>query len=229
MKKQYPISFYILGITVLVYFLQNLSEVFFGLDYLLYFGAKINELILQGEIWRLVTPVLLHGSLIHLGFNMYALYSIGPGLENRYGVSSFIQLYVISALWGNTLSFLFSRNPSLGASTAIFGLISAQAVYIYKNRFLLGRAAQPLLMNILLVIAINLFLGLSPGIDNWGHLGGLCGGLFYSWFAGPSYGVDSTLRFGQIVIRQPKNTRLTTLIGFCIALLLCLLKFLFSF
>lgn len=228
MKRKYPVSYYIIGITVIFYLLQKLSELLFGYDYLLLFGAKINAFILQGELWRLITPILLHGSILHIGFNMYALYSIGPGLERRYGAKSFILLYLIGGLWGNTASFLFSPNASLGASTAIFGLIAAQGVYIYKNRLLLGRSAQPMLMNIIMLVVINLLLGLSPGIDNWGHLGGLFGGLFYAWFAGPTYGIDSTIAVGNVVIRQPKNPNLISLAAVGIALLLVLAKFLMA-
>jgi rhomboid protease GluP len=224
MKKRYPISFYIIGITVACYILQNLSQSLFGYDFLAIFGAKINSAILRGEIWRLITPVLLHGSILHIGFNMYALYTIGPGLERKYDDRSFIILYLISGLWGNTVSFLFSPNASLGASTAIFGLIAAQAVYIYKNRFLLGSAARPMLINILMVIAINLILGLSSGIDNWGHLGGLLGGLFYAWFAGPTFGVESTITLGKVIIRQPKNPNLVSLVAILIAALLVSLR-----
>jgi len=229
MKRKYPISFYIIGITVAFFLLQKLSEMLFGYDYPLLFGAKINEFILQGEIWRLITPLLLHGSILHIAFNMYALYSVGPGLERRYGPESFIILYLIGGLWGNTASFLFSPNPSLGASTAIFGLIAAQGVYIYKNRFLLGQAAQPLLMNVIVVVVINLLFGLSSsGIDNWGHLGGLLGGLFYAWFAGPTYGVDSSITFGNVVIAHPKNPRLIGIGAAATALLLVLAKILIS-
>ena len=226
MKKRYPISYYIIGATVLCYLLQNISELLFGYDYLLLLGAKINAFILQGEIWRFITPLLLHGSILHIGFNMYALYSIGPSLESRYGAKSFIYLYLISGLWGNTFSFLFTQSASLGASTAIFGLIAAQGVYIYKNRLLLGQAARPMLMNILMVIAINLALGLSAGIDNWGHLGGLIGGLFYAWFAGPTYGIESTLTLGNIVIPHSKNPRLVSLAAVLLATALILLGFL---
>jgi rhomboid protease GluP len=229
MKRKYPISYYIIGITVVFFLLQQLSKMLFGYDYPLLFGAKINEFILKGEIWRLITPLLLHGSILHIAFNMYALYMVGPGLERRYGPISFITLYLIGGLWGNTASFLFSANPSLGASTAIFGLIAAQGVYIYKNRLLLGQAAQPLLVNVIVVIVINLLFGLSSsGIDNWGHLGGLLGGLFYAWFAGPTYGIDSTITFGNVVIAHPKNPRMVGLGAVLTALLLVLAKILIA-
>ncbi|MDK2979850.1 MAG: rhomboid protease GluP [Chloroflexota bacterium] len=229
MKRKYPISFYIIGITVVFFLLQKLSTLMFGVDFLLLFGAKVNQFILKGELWRLLTPLLLHGSILHIAFNMYALYAIGPGLESRYGTESFIILYLIGGLWGNTASFLFSARPSLGASTAIFGLIAAQGVYIYKNRFLLGRAAQPMLMNVVVVVVINLLFGLSSsGIDNWGHLGGLLGGLFYAWFAGPTYGIDSSITFGNVVIAHPKNPRMVALGAAATALLLVFIKILMA-
>lgn len=227
MNKRYPITFYIIGITVVCYLLQYISKTLFGIDILIQLGMKNNALIMRGQIWRFITPILLHGSILHIGFNMYALYTIGPGLERRYGVNSFISLYLISGLWGNVLSFLLSPYNSLGASTAIFGLIAAQGVYVYKNRFLLGQAARPLLINILMVIAINLMLGLSPDIDNWGHLGGLLGGLLYAWFAGPTFGIESTITMGRIIIRQPKNPRMVSLALVLLAALLILVGFLF--
>ena len=102
MKTRYPISYFIIGINVICYLLQKLSELFFGYDYLLLFGAKINPFILQGEIWRFITPILLHASILHIGFNMYALFSVGPGLERKYSPGSFISLYLISGLCGVT-------------------------------------------------------------------------------------------------------------------------------
>jgi rhomboid protease GluP len=215
---------YIIGITVFVYFLQNLSDVFFGYDLPVYLGAKINQFILQGQLWRLITPVLLHGSLIHIGFNMYALYALGPSLERKYGVWPFLALYLIGGVWGNTLSFLLSPNPSLGASTAIFGLIAAQGVYIYKNRYLLGSTARPLLMNIVMMITINLILGLSPGIDNWGHIGGLLGGLFFAWFAGPSFGITENLYGQSVVVKDDAQPKLIFAAGIAIALAIVILR-----
>lgn len=223
LRKNY-LSYYLIGLTVGVYLLQNLFGVFLGFDLLLNLGAKINSFIFRGELWRLITPVLLHGSVLHLGFNMYALFSIGPALERKYGILPFIALYSMGGIWGNTLSFLLSPNPSLGASTAIFGLIAAQGVYIYKNRHLLGSAARPMLMNILMVVLVNLTLGLSPGIDNWGHFGGLLGGLFFAWFAGPSFGIEENL-FGQrVLVKGDAKPKLIFSAGIAIALAVVLLR-----
>lgn len=187
-KSKPWVTYTLLGVTVLIYGLQYLSTVLFNnndIPYIL--GGKINELILQGQVWRLITPVFLHGSILHIAFNMYALFTIGPGLEQFFGRWRYLLLYFIGGYCGNVLSFLLSANPSIGASTAIFGLVSAEIVFIYRNRILFGSRARNMLINLGLVVVGNLLLGLQPGIDNWGHLGGLIGGLLFAWFAGPHY------------------------------------------
>ncbi|MEW5939256.1 MAG: rhomboid family intramembrane serine protease, partial [Chloroflexota bacterium] len=88
------VTFSILGLTIAVYLLQIASNFIFGSDLPIALGAKVNELIRAGEVWRLFTPMLLHGSIFHIGFNMYALYSFGVGLERRFGHGRFLLLYV---------------------------------------------------------------------------------------------------------------------------------------
>ena len=192
--KKPMVTYVILGVTILMYGLQFLSQTFLkGVDLPYVLGGKINELILRGQIWRLITPVLLHGGILHLAFNMYALYSIGRSLEQFYGHWRYLALYLVAGYTGNVLSFLLSANPSLGASTAIFGLAAAEGVLVYKNRKLFGRRAQSMLINLGLVIAINLSLGFSAnsGIDYWGHLGGLAGGAIFAWVAGPLFTIKA--------------------------------------
>jgi len=179
------ITYGLIAVTILVYGLQYASESLSGVDYLAFYGAKFNQLILDGQYWRFISPTFLHGSMLHLGFNMYALYVLGIGLERFYGHGRFTGLYFISGFAGNVMSFLFTPAPSLGASTAIFGLIGAQGVFLYQNREIFGRPAQRALMNLVVIALINLIFGLSPGIDNWGHIGGLIAGVLYAWFAGP--------------------------------------------
>ncbi len=192
-QRETPTVVYvIMGLTVVVYLLQMLTQsVMGGIDLPAALGMKVNDLIQQGQVWRLFTPMLLHGSLLHIGFNMYALYALGPGLESYYGHSRFLVLYVLSGFAGNVLSFLFSPANSLGSSTAIFGLLGAQAVFLFQNKALFGARAQRALMNVAMVAAVNLIIGLtSSGIDNMGHLGGLAGGVLFSWFAGPRLSVQ---------------------------------------
>lgn len=179
------ISYSLLGFTVLVFLLQYAGEFFFQMDILVVFGAKVNQRIYQGELWRLVTPVFLHGSVIHIAFNMYALYYLGPRLERYYGHWRFLALYLLCGFGGNVFSMMFTEAPSLGSSTAIFGLIGAQGVFYYHNRKIFGPAVRQALSSIITIAVINLIIGLSPGIDNWGHIGGLLGGILFAWLSGP--------------------------------------------
>jgi rhomboid protease GluP len=117
---------------------------------------------------------------------MYALIIFGSELERRFGHARFLLLYVLGSFGGNVLSFMISPNPSLGASTSIFGLLGAEIVFFYQNRKLFGAGARRALQNAIAVAGINLLIGLSPGIDNWGHLGGLLAGLIFTWFGGPN-------------------------------------------
>jgi len=208
-KTPPSVTYTIIGITVVFYLLQLLSKFLLGGDILIQLGAKANDAIRAGQLWRFFTPMLLHDSSglpLHIGFNMYALYIFGIGLERRYGHGRFLLLYILSGFAGAVFSFLFSSAYSIGASGAIFGLIGAEGIFLIKNRKLFGSQARRALNNVIFVVAINLFLGLQPGIDNWGHIGGLMGGLMFAWFAGPHWevqGIAPNLRVEDL--REPRD------------------------
>lgn len=184
------VTYTLMGITIVTFLLQLISEYLLAADYPASFGMKVNDLIVSGQLWRLITPVFLHGSIMHVAFNMYALYALGPGLERHYGHTRFLALYLLSGFAGNVISFWFSSAYSLGSSTAIFGLLGAEGVFLYRHKGLFGATAQRALINVVIIAAINLVIGLSPGIDNWGHVGGLVAGTGFAWFAGPVYRVE---------------------------------------
>jgi len=207
------VTYILLGFTILVYVLQVGSESLVGFDVPAALGMKVNELIIEGQIWRLITPVFLHGSILHLGFNMYALYILGPGLERFYGHWRFIGLYFLSGFAGNVMSFLFSPAPALGASSAIFGLLGAQGVFLYQNKGMYGRPAQRALINLVVIAVINLIIGLQPGIDNWGHIGGLIAGTLYAWFAGPVLVIKGIYPNMTLVDERPSGDVVRTIIS----------------
>jgi len=185
------VTYVLIGFTVIVYLLQLASVAIWGyavyqIDWLEVYGARFNTAIRAGELWRFITPVFLHGSPAHIFFNMYALLSIGTFIERQLGHVRFALLYFLGAFAGNVFSFLLTgeNGYSVGASTAVFGLIGAQVIFFYQNRELFGDQARKAIGNTVFIIAINLFIGLSPGIDNWGHIGGLLGGVIFTWFAG---------------------------------------------
>ena len=197
-------TYAILGVTILVYLLQLAGQYLlpaslansliatYGIsDIAAILGEKVDALIRAGQVWRLITPIFLHASILHIGFNMYALFIYGRGIEARYGHGRFLLLYFLAGYAGNVMSFLLTVNPSLGASTAIFGLIAAEAVFIVQNRKLLGNRANRALMNLLYIAGINLFIGFTTsGVDNWGHIGGMLGGIIFAWFGGPRWKLE---------------------------------------
>jgi membrane associated rhomboid family serine protease len=128
--------------------------------------------VAHGEWWRMVTSMFLHGSIIHLGFNMYALWIFGPVLERRYGPARYVALYFAAGLWGSAGVLILSPNqPTLGASGAIFGLMGAfVAIAKVQGARDLGGVGALIGINLLITFTI-------PGISIGGHLGGLAGGL----------------------------------------------------
>jgi membrane associated rhomboid family serine protease len=128
--------------------------------------------VAQGEWWRLITASFLHGGILHLLFNMYALYLFGPSLEAAFGHVRFAVLYLLSALGGSAVSYLFAYpvQPSLGASGAVFGILGATLVVSRRLRYDVRAVA--------VLIAINLVLGfVIEGIDWRAHVGGLLTGM----------------------------------------------------
>lgn len=202
------VTYTLVVLTIIVYILQAGTQWILGVDIPAVFGMKINDYIIQGQLWRLLTPMFLHGSVLHIGFNMYALVIIGSELERRFGHWRFLLLYVLGSFGGNVLSFLLSSNPSLGASTSIFGLLGAEMVFFYQNREMFGSGARRALQNVITVAAINFVIGLSPGIDNWGHLGGLVGGLIFTWFGGPKLSMTGLYPYLKVVDQRSTNDQL---------------------
>lgn len=142
------------------------------------YGAKVNTLIQEGESWRLITSTFIHIGVIHLFFNLYALWSLGPLAEDAYGHLKFFLIYLFAGLGGSFASFIFSSALSAGASGAIFGLLGALVYYSYKRPNLWRSGLG---MNLIIVILVNIGFGFSqPGIDNYAHLGGLLSGTLIS-------------------------------------------------
>lgn len=159
----------------------------FKTNTLLTYGGNVKSLVLDGQYWRLIASAFIHDGLIHLVFNMYALFIIGPQLENFFGKTRFFIIYLFSAISGNLLSLVFAdlNVISVGASGAIFGLFGSLLYFGYYYRVYLGTLLRTQLIP---VIMINLIFGLvTPGIDNAAHIGGLIGGIFISMGMGVKY------------------------------------------
>jgi membrane associated rhomboid family serine protease len=147
-------------------------------------GALVPQLVADGQYWRLFTAMFLHANLLHLAFNMYALYLFGNLIEDALGTARFVLIYVLCGLLASITSFAFSSpfQVGVGASGAIFGLLGAWVAYNFRRRGSALAAAN--LQTALLIVGINVFLGFSiPGIDNFAHLGGLASGAVAGWLA----------------------------------------------
>jgi rhomboid protease GluP len=184
--RRTPVTYGLIATTALVFLAQLIGQSALGFDFVGLFGAKDNAAIAAGQLWRLVTPVFIHGGLAHFFVNMYSLYAIGPVVERFFGAGRMLTLYLLSGIAGVVLSLSFSPYPSVGASGAIFGLLGSLGAFLFANRSTFGQAGRIQLRQIILVALLNLGLGLSPGIDNWGHLGGLLFGTVLAWFIGPN-------------------------------------------
>lgn len=133
--------------------------------------AMLPVAVAQGEYYRLVTAAFLHGSLLHIFFNMYALLAIGDQLEGQLGRARFTALYFVSALGGSALSYLLSSPAQfgVGASGAIYGLFGA--LYVVGRRLRID--TKP----IAVLIGINLVLSFAIPVIDWrAHIGGLVTG-----------------------------------------------------
>ena len=164
----------IIAINVLMWLLMTLAGGSTNVGVLIRFGAMYAPLVIRGQYWRFVTPMFLHVGFAHLAFNSYALYQLGGIAERVYGKYRFAVIYVAAGICGSVFSFLFTRAVSAGASGAIFGMLGALLYFARKRP---GVFRRGFMANLLTILAINIFIGLStPGIDNFAHMGGFLGG-----------------------------------------------------
>jgi membrane associated rhomboid family serine protease len=164
-RNQIPVvSKYLIGICVGALFYTLLNG---GVSYMALQFGMVPEAIANGQWWRLVSAAFLHGGILHLAFNMYALYWLGPQLEQLLGHVRFASIYMLSAIGGNVVSYYFSdiATVSVGASGAIFGLMTATIV--------IGRELRADVSQLMTLLVLNVVIGFaSAGIDWRAHLGG---------------------------------------------------------
>lgn len=176
-----PVVTYILIVLNLMVFLYGVLH---GNDELINMFDNNYELVQNGEFYRLFTCMFVHADILHILFNMIALYSIGPVVERYYGKSKFLLIYLVSGLLGSIFSgvFMTADSISIGASGAIFGLLGSICYFTYYYRATLQGILRGSIMP---VIIINLVIGfLSSSIDLSAHIGGLIGGILISMAIG---------------------------------------------
>ena len=152
--------------------------------------------VAEGQWYRLLTAAFLHGNLLHIGFNMFALLSFGPQVEAALGRVRFLALYLAAALGGSALSYLWSppNIGGVGASGAIFGVLGAAFVMVRLSGGDPSPIARLLGLNFLISFVV-------PQIDWRAHLGGLVVGAALTWaFARVPKGPRRPLYQGLVVL-----------------------------
>jgi membrane associated rhomboid family serine protease len=139
--------------------------------------------VVQGEYWRLFTALFLHGGFLHIGFNLFALYVLGPPLEREIGTTRFAACYLISGLASSagvvalTVTGLVQVAQVIGASGCIMGIVGAWAGFLLRNRH--APLAKQRLANIALIVGIQIAFDLStPQVSMAAHMCGLVAGFF---------------------------------------------------
>jgi len=135
-----------------------------------------------GRFWTLITASYLHGGIIHLLFNLMALYQIGPWAATEYGSSRMFIIYTLGGAAGFLLSYVAGVPFTIGASAAVCGLVGSLLYYGKSRGGSYGNAVYQQLSG--WVISIFIFGLLFPGINNWGHGGGLVGGALFGMLLG---------------------------------------------
>lgn len=140
-------------------------------------GAMHGPSLDDGELWRLVSASFLHVEGLHLLLNALALLALGRLVEAVYGPTRLLWLFLVAGAGGAALSWTAGNPLSVGASSAVFGLMGAAIVFGWRHgRQLPGRVRAFFRWKLLPWLALNLALGLLPFIDAWGHAGGLVAG-----------------------------------------------------
>ncbi|MCI1359010.1 MAG: rhomboid family intramembrane serine protease, partial [Lactobacillus sp.] len=180
---------------------------------LLKLGAMYNPLlVVKGQWWRLLTSQFLHIGILHLATNAVMIYYMGNYLERILGSSRFLVVYLIGGIGGNLASLAFGGDSavSAGASTALFGLFGAMGALglLNQDQPALKQLGQQSIALAVVNLLIDIFM---PGIDIWGHAGGLVTGFLFTIILGSGNWRSAS-----------KWWRLLSGLGLCLVWIFCL-------
>jgi membrane associated rhomboid family serine protease len=187
LKSPVTATWWLLGVNIAIWVIAwfwgntlGIVTPYFNNEQLVLFtGMKVNELLEAGQWWRLISSQFVHLDIMHIAFNGYGLYVLGPMIERFFGWRRFLVLYLVSGTVGALASFWFTQMPSGGASGAIYGLVGALLVIGLKYRKQLPkRVSKAFTVGMLPWVVLSLGIGFldSLPMDNAAHLGGLFSG-----------------------------------------------------
>ncbi len=174
----YPVVATLITINLAIFIMTlipNLGEEIF------YYGVSVNGWILQGEWWRIITAMFLHGGWMHILFNMFSLFLFGPELEQIAGKVRFLAIYFLSGIGGG-LATLLTQDAiytSVGASGAIFGIFGAFGAILFRYRNSVPQLRQ-IILPIIVISVVMTFL--QPNVNAASHIGGLATGFVIGSF-----------------------------------------------
>ncbi len=213
-------TYVLIALNVLVFLATMLLE-----NAIYRFGVLVpGQVIFNNQWWRILTSGFLHADLMHIAFNMYALYILGRECERIFGPVRFLLVYNFALVGGSLFVLLFEAlgGGTVGASGAVLGLLGALLAYFWQYRERIVGARQRV-SSLASVALINLLLGLLPGISLWGHLGGTLWGFLTGWLLLPRYVLMSEQYPPRLMSEAPSYRlaiRVVALLAVSFALLL---------
>jgi rhomboid protease GluP len=179
MKRKAPVTMALLIMIAIVFAFEVLTGAYNDGEKLLAMGALSHDLVLRGEVWRLITYMFLHGGWLHWLSNSWVLYQLGTLYEALFGSKRFAAIYFATGIVAGLASAMLHPGPAVGASGAVFGIMGAFFFSIWRSPLYRHQPwTRSLLGQLLFWIAVNIYIGYRlPFIDNTAHVGGLIAGL----------------------------------------------------
>jgi rhomboid protease GluP len=182
-----PATLVLIGLYVVTFIWQVATGALASQEAILAAGALDGGAVARGEVWRLVSATFLHGGIEHLFGNAIMFYIVGIGLEHALGTRQMLWVYSVAGLGGSVLSALLTDGPSVGASGAIFGVMTGLVAVLHRHRARIMLRDRRIALVLALLAGWQLFQGaFTPYVDNWAHLGGAMAGFWLAWKLEPA-------------------------------------------
>ncbi|XP_039143010.1 RHOMBOID-like protein 9, chloroplastic [Dioscorea cayenensis subsp. rotundata] len=191
----------------------------------LIYGAKINKLILDGEWWRLFTPMFLHSGFLHVCLGCWVLLSFAPQVCRGYGLLTFFLIYVLGGVCGNLTSFIHTPELTVCGTGPTFAIIGAWFVYQIQNKAVIPESVtESMLGKAVIATTLSFVLSNFERIDDWTHLGAMFSGIIFGFLTCPSLQLDNvspkTTQKEGIALVQRQADPCKSLLTFTLCLLL---------